>query len=181
MEILKRLAPRTTDPTGAGSGGHDRLEPCDVAYGLAGLPPGPAALLRAVYALDHSQSNLRVLYVAAWQSAWVLTDDPVDYAVLRRLSARAVDALVYPYIDKCPRCNGTGHTRACKNNPTGRCSVCAGSGSHRGDDSLPPPGLDIDRAAWVNFGRSWYRHIVAALAEWDTQGRQHVRSRLRAE
>ncbi len=44
---LARLAPKTLVPTGEGFGGHMRLEQCDVAYALAGLRQGPAALLRA--------------------------------------------------------------------------------------------------------------------------------------
>lgn len=184
--VLARLAPKTLVPTGEGFGGFLKLEQCDVAYALAGLPLGPAALLRAMYALDHGQSNLRDLYLWAWQEAAAIAVDngwevPKRVSILSALSARAVDELVHPQLTMCAHCNGSGGVQPNQYNPDGSCTPCANTGKHNPTDEEMAAMFKLTLADWRNIWLPRYVKIYGRLLEWHSTGERHVRKRLKGE
>lgn len=181
---IARLATRTMVPTGEGFGGHVRLEQCDVAYALAGLPPGPAALLRAMYAGDHGAGNMRDLYLWAWIEAASLASDsrweiPQGRMILRRLSDRAVNEIVYPHLTMCPHCVGARSVQPNQHNPSGDCRLCNNTGQRNptADEMAAVVGDSIEqwRAVWAPR----YMRVFARILEWHAFGMRHVRDRLR--
>lgn len=186
MTALGRLAPRTLIPTGEGAGGHTRLEPCDVAYALAGLPPGAAALLRAMYAGDTGSGNLRDAYLWAWQEAARIAVDhnwqvPKGVTLLRILSARAVDELVYPQLTLCPRCAGSKSVQPNQHNPSGDCRQCRSTGRHIPTDGEMASLAGITAQTWRLTWAQRYVRIYGRLLEWNATGLRHVRERLRED
>ena len=182
-KVLARLAPKTLVPTGEGFGGHVRLEQCDVAYALAGLEAGPAALLRAMWAGDTGEGNMRALYLWAWQEAakaavanrW---DIPIRRELLRTLAARAVDELVYPQLIKCRHCGGSGQIQPNQHNPNGDCKPCGNTGQANpsDDDMAAMAGVTVQE--WRQVWLPRFQAIYAALLSWHSLGIRHVRSRL---
>lgn len=184
MTALSRLAPRTLIPTGEGAGGHTSLEPCDVAYALAGLPPGAAALLRAIYAQDHGRPNLRELEIWAWQEAAAIAVSqrwhvPHGTLLLRAMAARAVSDLVHPQSSHCPRCGGTGRVRGCRNNPSGDCRQCETTGRSKQSDADTAIALSLTTNEWRSIWAARYTEIADRIRGWHDDGLAHVRRRLR--
>lgn len=143
-ETLKRLATKTLVPNGEGFGGIVSLQPCDVAYGLSGLPSGPAALLRAMYAGDHGQHNMAYLYKWAITEAEHLT----GHAMARRLAIRAIDELVHRHTLLCQKCNGTGRIQPNQHNPNGDCPRCGTSGRRVPTDADMADELGVTVKQW---------------------------------
>lgn len=180
---LARLAPKTLVPTGEGFGGFARLEQCDVAHALAGLPLGPTALLRAMYAGDTGQGNMRDLYLWAWINAaelavrmgWQL---PQRQMILRRLSDRAVDELVYPHMIMCPHCGGAKSVQPNQHNPQGDCRLCNNTGQRNPTDEEMAAVLEVSLEDWRNLWVKRYAQLYASLLEWHSIGMKHLRDRL---
>lgn len=183
---LARLAPKTLVPTGEGFGGHLRLEQCDVAYALSGLKGGPAALLRAMYAGDTGQGNMRDLYLWAWQEAadvaakggWAV---PRGVMILRKMSDRAVNELVYPHLTLCPHCSGAKSVQPNQHNPNGDCRLCNGQGVRVPTAEEMADVLGVSSVEWANVWAMRYMRLYARLLEWHAYGMRHVRRKLREE
>lgn len=179
---LSRLAPKTLVPTGEGFGGHVRLEQCDVAYALAGLGNGPAALLRACLGGDQGEANMRDLYLWAWQEAVRVSVDrrwnpPRKAELLRALSARAVDEIVYPQLLLCPHCHGSKAVQPNQYNPNGDCKPCGNTGRRNPTDDEMATAFGLTEAEWAEW-LPRYAVIFARILEWQSSGMRHVRERL---
>lgn len=180
---LAMLVPKTLVPTGEGAGGFAKLRQCDVAHALAGLPHGAAALLRAMYADDQGEANLRDLYLWAWQEAIGMAADrqwavPKGRELLRALSARAVEELVCPQAGYCPKCRGTGRVRGCRRNPTGACAACDKTGRSSPTDAQIAVSLALTESEWRTVWAARYAQIVDRLRGWHDDGLAHVMGRL---
>lgn len=174
---LARLAPKTLVPTGEGFGGHLRLEQCDVAYALAGMDNGPAALLRAMYAGDTGQGNMRDLYQWAMAEArrigWEGNTDT--------LACRAVDELVYPRLTMCPHCGGAKSVQPNQHNPNGDCSACGNTGQRNPTVDEMAAIAGVSTADWCNVWFPRYVRIFGRLLECHAIAMAHVRDRLRED
>lgn len=183
---LARLAPKTLVPTGEGFGGSARLEQCDVAYALAGLRAGPAALLRAIWAGDHGQANMRALHLWAWQEAAQIAIDnrwavPQGVGILRKMSDRAVSEVVHKGLTQCQSCNGTTWVQPNQHNPTGACAKCSQTGLNYPTPEEMAAIVGVSTIEWVNLWALRYMRVLARMMEWNAIGIRHVRSRLRED
>jgi len=184
-KALSRLAPKTLVPTGEGFGGFAKLEQCDIAQALCGLPQGQAALLRAIYSLDLGESNVRHAYLWAWQEAVNVAIEngwqpPKGKELLRLMSERIVNEFVFPQLTKCQHCHGTRAIQPNQHNPTGVCGHCT-TGAHPNDDAEMAAMFDVSDEFWMSKGRLWFVRIYARLDEWRESGVRHVAWRLRDE
>lgn len=173
-ETLKRLATKTLVPNGEGFGGIVSLQPCDVAFGLAGLGRGQAALLRAMYAGDHGQHNMAYLYGWAIRLAEQIT---TAETIARVLAYRAVDEMVYRHTQLCPKCNGTGRIQPNQHNPNGDCNACGTSGRRVLTDDDMAETLGLTTAEWRQAAQT-FRRISAEIQCQHDEAVRHFNGRM---
>lgn len=184
--VLARLAPKSQIPNGEGHGGHAKLEQCDVAYALGGLRAGPAALLRAMWAGDHGEANMRHLYVWAWQEAMDIAiraqwQIPKHRMILHKMACRAVDEIVYKRLTLCPHCGGSKSVQPNQHNPTGQCAPCGNTGQANPTAEQMANIIGVPERDWQNVWAPRYVKIYARILEWSGIGMRHVRMRLQEE
>lgn len=178
------LAPRTLIPNGEGFGGFAKLEQCDVAYALSGLTAGHAALLRAVYALDHGHANMRALYLWAWQEAVAIAVDrkwspPRGKELVKSLAERAANEIVFPQLTMCQHCNGAKSVQPNQFNPNGDCKPCGNTGQANPTDADMAEYFGLSEVEWKAAWLPRYAVIFARLLELQSDGLRHVANRLK--
>jgi len=186
MTAITMLSIKSQIPNGEGHGGFAKLEQCDVAYALGGLRAGPAALLRAAIAGDYGESNLRDLYVWAWQEAMDLAisakwEIPKGREILRKMAKRAAEEIVFKRLTLCPNCGGSKSVQPNQHNPTGDCTPCGNTGTINPTAEQMASIIGVTEQEWRNVWAPRYVRVYGRILEWQGIGMRHVSMRLKDE
>lgn len=179
--VLAKLATKTLIPTGEGAGGFVKLTSIDVSHALSGLPSGHTALLRAMYAKDHGQSNIETLHRELMREARRLSEKHhwnAKIKTLEKIVSRVIDEAIHPGLSKCSGCGGSGHVQPNQYNTKGDCRLCGNTGERRITDEETAFSIGVTLPGWRAQWRKRFVMIYSVRMSWESVGLLHLRERL---
>jgi len=174
--LLSRLVEKTTSHDGLG--GKPKYPWEDIAGAMSGIPRGPVALVRSMYAMDGSSVKVAVLELRlAMEQDPIINTWKITKGQLTALCLQVVQDLVRPLL--CRRCNGRGIIYP-RGAAARECDSCAGvrvRAIHPRElaKALSVPAVQCGRRGeW----RKRYDIVMALADEWIYQAMARVQKML---